>query len=141
MCPITILALEEDYLYVASSSIKDAGTGLFTAIKIYKDEIISIYTGELLSSKESIKRAEKQENQYFITLLNGKILDSKHTPGFAKYANDAHLSLFKNNAKIALNDKNQVCLIATKNISKYSEILTSYGKAYWLAHSKVNNQK
>jgi hypothetical protein len=141
MCPITILALEEDYLYVASSSIKDAGTGLFTAIKIYKDEIISIYTGELLSSKESIKRAERQENQYFITLLNGKTLDSKHTPGFAKYANDAHLSSFKNNAKIALNDKNQVCLIATKNISKYSEILTSYGKTYWLAHSKVNNQK
>jgi hypothetical protein len=141
MPPNTILAPEIDYLYTALSSINDAGQGLFTAIKIYKDEIISVYTGELLSNKESIKRAERQENQYFITLLSGKTLDSKHTPRFAKYANDAHLSLFKNNAKIALNDKNQVCLIATKNIAQYTEILTSYGKAYWLAQSIVNNQK
>lgn len=133
----SISALEEDYLYISASNISNAGTGLFTAIKIYKDEIISIYTGESLSTKESSKRAENKENQYFITLLNGKILDSKHTPGFAKYANDAHLSIFKNNAKIALNDKNQVCLIATKNISKYTEILTSYGKAYWELHSKT----
>lgn len=133
----SISALEEDYLYISISNIPNAGTGLFTAIKIYKDEIISIYTGEILSTKESNKRAENKENQYFITLLNGKILDSKNTPGFAKYANDAHLSVFKNNAKIALNDKNQVCLIATKNISKYTEILTSYGKAYWVLHSKT----
>ena len=128
---------ESDYLYLQASNIPDAGTGLFTAIKIYKDEIISIYTGEILSTKESKKRSENKENQYFITLLNGKILDSKHTPGFAKYANDAHLSVFKNNAKIALNDKNQVCLIATKNISKYTEILTCYGKAYWELHSNT----
>jgi hypothetical protein len=128
---------ESDFLYLQASNIPNAGQGLFTAIKIYKDEIISIYTGEVLSTKESNKRAEIGENQYFITMLNGKILDSKHTPGFAKYANDAHLSVFKNNAKIALNDKNQVCLIATKNISKYTEILTSYGKAYWVAHSKT----
>jgi hypothetical protein len=128
---------ESDFLYLQASNIPNAGQGLFTAIKIYKDEIISIYTGEVLSTKESNKRAEIGENQYFITMLNGKISDSKHTPGFAKYANDAHLSVFKNNAKIALNDKNQVCLIATKNISKYTEILTSYGKAYWVAHSKT----
>jgi hypothetical protein len=128
---------ESDYLYLQASNIPNAGTGLFTAIKIYKDEIISIYTGEVLSTKESNQRAELGENQYFITMLNGKILDSKHTPGFAKYANDAHLSEFKNNAKIALNDKKQVCLIATKNISKYAEIYTSYGKAYWELHSKT----
>ena len=141
MHPNAILAPEMDYLYTTLSSIKDAGQGLFTAIKIYKDEIISVYTGELLSSKESIRRAESNENQYFIALLSGKILDSKHTPGFAKYANDAHLSLFQNNAKIALNDKNQAYLIATKNIAQYTEIFTSYGKAYWLAQSKLNNKK
>jgi hypothetical protein len=128
---------ESDYLYLQASKIPNAGTGLFTAIKIYKDEIISIYTGEILSTRESNKRAEIGDNQYFITLLNGKTLDSKHTPGFAKYANDAHLSLFKNNAKIALDDKNQVCLIATKNIPQYAEIFTSYGKAYWQLHSKT----
>jgi hypothetical protein len=70
MPPNTILAPEIDYLYMAISSINDAAQGLFTAIKIYKDEIISVYTGELLSNKESIKRAERQENQYFIKREN-----------------------------------------------------------------------
>ena len=131
LSPNSISALEEEYLYVASSSIKDAGSGLFTAIKIYKDEIISIYTGEILSTKESNKRAENKENQYFITLLNGKILDSKHTPGFAKYANDAFGSSLKNNAKISLNEQQEVCLIATKKIKTGEEIFCSYGDHYW----------
>ena len=60
------------------------------------------------------------------------MLDFKHPPGFTKYANEAQLLIFKNNAKIALNHKSPVSLIDTKNISKYTEILTSSGKAYFV---------
>ena len=37
-----IEAPASDYLYIETSQIKNAGKGLFTAIDIYKDEIISL---------------------------------------------------------------------------------------------------
>jgi hypothetical protein len=60
------------------------------------------------------------------------MLDFKHPQGFTKYANEAQLLIFKYNAKIALNHKSPVSLIDTKNNSKYTEILTSSGKAYFV---------
>jgi hypothetical protein len=39
--PEPILAAEADYLYIQASQIANAGNGLFTAIPIFKNEIIS----------------------------------------------------------------------------------------------------
>lgn len=136
----SINAQESGYLYIKSSAIKNAGNGLFTAIKIYKDELVSIYCGEIISNKEANSRAQKNEDLYFISLPSGKILDSMHVEGFAKYANDANgkeKSNLKNNTKITLDEKNRPCLIATKNISPYSEIYCGYGKAYWKKHGSI----
>ena len=36
----SIEALETDYLYIHASQIPNSGKGLFTAINIYKDEIV-----------------------------------------------------------------------------------------------------
>jgi uncharacterized protein len=127
--------VEEDYLYTATSQIENAGLGLFTAIKIYQGEIISIFKGEILEDAEAKIRETRGENEYFISLLNGKMMDSKFVDCFAKYANDAEGkfgSKFKNNAKISLDDDNNVCLIATKNIQKNGEVFASYGAAYWV---------
>ena len=82
-------------------------------------------------------RVENGEDQYFINLLDGSIMDSKPVHCFAKYANDAKgfkQSDFKNNAKISLDDNDNVCLIATKKIKVGSEIFCSYGKRYWKKH-------
>lgn len=38
-----IQAEESDYLYIQTSQLPNSGKGLFTAIDIYKDEIISIF--------------------------------------------------------------------------------------------------
>jgi len=133
-----IEATESDYLYVGESQISSAGSGLYTAIKIYKDEIISIFKGEILTDFQVNEIVEKGEDQYFINLLNGTIMDSKHTECFAKYANDAtgfSKSAFKNNAKIALDENDNVCLIASVNIKEGQEIFCSYGKKYWKKHS------
>lgn len=129
-----IEAEESDYLYVQPSQIKDAGKGLFTAIDIYKDEIISLFKGEILTDKEADKRAEQNQNKYFINLLNGGIMDSMHTPCFAKYANDAKGLLgsqFKNNSIITLDEDDNICIQASKFIKAGEEIFCSYGKAYW----------
>ena len=116
----------------------NAGKGLFSAIKIYKNEIISIFKGEILTEFDAKIRADNQLDRYFINMLDGTILDSMNIDCFAKFANDAEAFgklEFKNNAKITLDDENNVCIIATKNINPYEEIFCSYGKKYWKKHS------
>ncbi len=133
----TIDALESDYLYIATSQLPNSGNGLFTAITIYKDEIISIFKGEVLSTDEATIRINNGTDQYFMNLINGSILDCKTTDCFAKYANDANgfsKSTFKNNAKITLDENNNVCLIALRKIKSGEEIFCDYGKKYWKKH-------
>jgi hypothetical protein len=134
-----INALEEDYLYIQQSQIPNSGKGLFTAIKIYKDEVFTVFKGKILSDLEAESIAQSGKDQYFINLLDGTILDSNFVACFAKYANDASgfsASEFKNNAKIALDEEENVCLIALKNIKAGEEIFCSYGKSYWKKHGK-----
>ncbi|MBP6456628.1 MAG: SET domain-containing protein [Chitinophagaceae bacterium] len=133
----TIAAKEEDYLYVSTSQLPNSGMGLFTAIKIFKDEIIAIYKGEILFGKEATRRAQKGEDHYFMTLSDKKTIDAMHTDGFAKFANDAEGKLpssYKNNSKITKDEKGNVVLVALKNIAQEEEIFCSYGKAYWQKH-------
>ena len=132
--PDTIDAKETDYLYLKTSGIINSGKGLFTSIRIYKNEVISLFKGEILSNKEAAVRALNKKDGYFINMLDGSILDSMNTKCFAKYANDSEgfkKSLFKNNSKITLDEKNKVCLVATRDIKINEEIFCSYGKDYW----------
>ena len=134
-----IHALETDYLYIEESQLTNAGKGLFTAIPIYKDEIIAYFDGEILTKEEVNFRIKNKQDQYFINQLDGSILDSLHSNCFAKYANDATgfmTSNYKNNAQISLDEKEKICLIATKKIKVGEEIFCSYGKKYW---SKYKN--
>lgn len=127
-------APESDYLYINSSQIPNSGTGLFTAITIYKDEIISIFKGKILTENEAKIKIEEGNDKYFINLLDGTIMDSMSAKCFAKYANDAtgfSKSDFKNNANISLNEAGNVSLIATRRIKQGEEIFCSYGRKYW----------
>ncbi|HET6227254.1 MAG TPA: SET domain-containing protein [Bacteroidia bacterium] len=124
-------AAEEDYLFVQQSTIEGAGKGLFTAVDIYKDEVICLYKGEYLSPEESLKRALIGEDRYFINMVEGGVMDSMHVHCFAKYANDVVGSTFKTNAKISLDEHDNVCIVATRKIKAGEEIFCSYGKRYW----------
>lgn len=129
-----IEAPESDYLYIQDSQLENAGKGLFTAIDIYPNEIISLFKGEILTDEEVQKRNAEGNNRYFIIMLNGSIMDAMHVDCFAKYANDAQAFSkleFKNNSKISLDDDDNVCLIATKKIKSEQEIFCSYGAKYW----------
>ncbi len=132
--PDLIAAKERDYLYTKISKIPGAGMGLYTAIKIYRNERISLFKGEILSDREAAIRAKKREDGYFISMPNGTIMDSREVDCYAKYANDAaglRVSGFKNNSIIALDQQDKVCLIATRTIRIGEEILCGYGKEYW----------
>ena len=130
-------APESDYLYIQDSQITNAGKGLFTAIDIYPNEIISLFKGEILTDNEAQKRVSEGNDRYFINMLDGSILDSMHVDCFAKYANDAEAFSkleFKNNSKITLDDDDNVCIVATKKIKSQQEIFCSYGARYWKKH-------
>lgn len=136
--PDTIDAKESDYLYIATSQIPFAGNGLFVSISVFKDEVIAKFKGEILTAAEAAHRAKKKEDGYFINCLDGSIMDSMHTNCFAKYANDPTASgagmkklPFKLNAEISLDDDENICLIAIKNIKAGEEVFCSYGKEYW----------
>ena len=132
-----IEAPESDYLYIQDSQIPNAGKGLFTAIDIYPNEIISLFKGEILTDEEAQKRVSEENDRYFINMLDGSILDSMNVDCFAKYANDAEAfskSTFKNNSKITLDDDDNVCIVATKKIKSQQEIFCSYGVKYWKKH-------
>jgi hypothetical protein len=129
-----IEAKEHDYLYVQGSQIPFSGKGLYTAIPIYKDEVISIFKGKILSIAESNHRAINGEDGYFINMPDGTILDSMGVKCFAKYANDASgliETTHKNNASIILNEDGLVCIVANKKISAGDEIFCGYGSRYW----------
>lgn len=133
----SIEAKEADYLYIKSSQLVNAGKGLYTAISIYKDEVIALFKGPILSNKQIANRVLKNKDAYFIQMLDGTIMDSMQTHCFAKYANDAKgfsKSTFSNNAKIVIDEEGNVCIMAIKHIKMNAEIFCSYGKAYWKKH-------
>ena len=130
----SIEASESDYLYVQTSQLPNAGKGLFTAITIYKEEIISYFDGEILSDSEIATRKAANQDHYFINRIEGGILDSMNTECFAKYANDAkgmNVTEFTNNAIITLDENKKICLVAIKTINPNEEIFCSYGNKYW----------
>lgn len=129
---------ENDYLYTGLSQLQNAGQGLFTAINLYKDEVISIFKGDILTETQIEERIIKGEDKYFINLLDGSIMDSMHIMCFAKFANDAEgfsKSAFKNNTKIALDEDDNVCIVAKANIKAGTELFCAYGVRYWKKHS------
>ena len=141
-------AKESDYLYLASSQIPLAGKGLFVSIPVYKNEVIALFKGEVLTSAEASRRAKLGQDGYFINCLDGSILDSMHVKCFAKYANDPLASggniarsKFKTNADIALDDDERICLIATRNLKVGEEVFCSYGKQYWLNFHQHSSRK
>ncbi len=130
----SIEAPESDYLYIDTSTIPNSGNGLYTAIDIFKDEIISFFEGEILTDIEAENRASKGEDGYFVSMLSGQILDSMHIHCFAKYANDSKgvvASPSKHNSCITIDETGHVCLVATRTIAAGSEIFCSYGRRYW----------
>lgn len=138
-------AKEIDYLYIKESQIEGSGKGLFTAIPIFKDEVITLFKGEILSPADAISRSKKGEDAYFINLLDGTIMDSMHVNCFAKYANDALgfvKTKYKINSKISLDENDNVCIVSDRDIKIGEEIFCSYGKSYWKKYKrdKIRNK-
>lgn len=141
LSPDKIDAKESDYLYITQSQIPNSGKGLYTSLFIYKDEIISVFKGEILTNKHAASRSKDKKDGYFINMPDGTIMDSINVKCFAKYANDAEgfvKTSYKNNSIISMDSKDRVCVVAKRDIKIGEEVFCSYGKKYW---EKLTNPK
>jgi SET domain-containing protein len=137
--------LEKD-LSVKTSTLPNAGKGLFTNVFIPKGTRIVEYKGKRTTWKIASKDVD---NGYIFHIDDEHVLDAKnYKSSHARYANDAAgLSRIKglnNNAEYTIEDDNRVYIDAKKDIPAGSEIFVSYSKEYWdviRANIKIDNDK
>lgn len=126
------MALLEKQLYVKTSTLPNAGKGLFTKTEIPAGTRIVEYKGRLTTWKDV---EHDSENGYLYVIDDAHVIDAgKSTKALARYANDARgLTRVKgitNNSKY-VNDGGKVYIESTKDIAPGGEILVGYGKEYW----------
>jgi SET domain-containing protein len=126
------MALLEKHLVVKTSTIPNAGNGLFTKIFIAKGTRIVEYKGRITTWKE-VKNDDN--NVYIYTVNRNHVIDANKTlKALARYANDAKgLTRIKglNNNCIYVNDGLRAFIESTKDIAAGSEIFVDYTKEYW----------
>jgi SET domain-containing protein len=127
------MSLLETSLIISTSTLKDAGMGLFTNIPIAKGTLIVEYKGKVTTWKKVL--AGRTFNGYVYYITRNHVIDARpYKKHLARYANDADgLSKVKgvrNNCVYSV-IKKQVYIQAVKNIPAGSEIFVSYGKDYW----------
>ncbi|MBL7864351.1 MAG: SET domain-containing protein [Cyclobacteriaceae bacterium] len=126
-------------LLIRSSSLPDAGMGLFTTVDIHKGERIVEYKGRLVKWKD-VKHTDGH-NGYLLRLDRSLAIDARpKNSGKGRYANDAmglvRLPGLRNNAEYLIYGK-RVFIEATRNIRKGEEVLVAYGREFWALQRKL----
>ncbi|MEO6104059.1 MAG: reverse transcriptase domain-containing protein, partial [Pseudoxanthomonas sp.] len=124
-----------DGLRVAQSPI--AGMGLMAARDFRRGEHITDYTGD-----ELVLHHDRVGGPYALALTKRKAIDAARTnTAYGRWANDPRGSDMSPNAEFVINRATGTGrLRATQNIARGSEVLVSYGPAYWRAfgpHAKL----
>lgn len=122
-------------LIVKTSTLPNAGKGLFTTKAIKKKSQIIEYKGEIIDWKEYEKRVKEDKDGYLFYINKNRCIDAYNTPQYkARFANDAmglaRIKGVKNNAVYEIIG-DQCFIIATRDIEPGEEIFVSYSKEYW----------
>ncbi len=112
-------------LYVTTSTIPNAGLGLFTSTIIVKDQIITQYEGERLSLQEYKERYPNGDAIYVFQLSKDVFIDARDVECFGRYANTKP-AFSKCNAKFTKTG----ALKAVKKIKVNEEIFVYYGQDF-----------
>jgi hypothetical protein len=142
-------SLKKGKIEVKTSTIPNAGKGLFALQDFSKGDEICEFTGKEVS-KEEIKKLTGTRAEYLIGKDDGSTVDVYNSKSPAKYSNDhdGYLKATKkagfekkNNCEIMELDNGELWLIATKKIKEGDEIFCSYGSSYWTNWLKSNKEK
>lgn len=120
------------HLFVKTSTLPNAGKGLFTKVAIAKNEIITEYIGNLVTWKDV---EQDVDNGYIFHINDEAVIDaSKNKNSFGRYANDAaglqRIKGIINNAEY-LEEGTRVFIKAKKAIPAGGEVFVAYGPQYW----------
>lgn len=132
--------LKYKHLKIKTSTIPNAGKGLFAedkslapdAVVFSEGDLIADYIGERIDRDTLIQRYAKHTAPYAFYLKNNVYIDSALERGFASLANAAPTQRQKN-ARFVPNmreNPQRIQLKATKSIRNGDEILAGYGTSY-----------
>jgi SET domain-containing protein len=127
------MALLEKQLYVKTSTIPNAGKGLFTKKFIPKGTLIVEYKGRRSTWAEV--KDEDGKNGYIFFINRNNVIDGlPYQKALARYANDARglvrIKGLLNNCEYSV-DGVKAYIESKKDIPAGSEIFVDYGKDYW----------
>ena len=118
-------------LIYKQSTITGAGHGLFANRNFVKNDLITIYEGEIVEA-ETIETWSKKEREFCMDLPDGKILVGLSTPvlnkGLGSFINRINNPRQHNCRFVIESDRKTVVVYATKSIVKGQELLTCYKK-------------
>src|SRR6218665_853474 len=122
-------------LLVKTSSLPNAGKGLFTDRAIKKGTKVIEYKGEIIDWKEYEKRVAEDKDGYLFYISKTRCIDTYSTPHHkTPYANDAQgLSRVKgkkNNCSYGVFE-DKCYIVAERDIEAGEEIFVNYTKEYW----------
>jgi len=121
-------------LIIKTSTIPNAGKGLFTNKPLKKASKILEYKGEIIDWKEYEKRVKEDKDGYLFYINKNRCIDAYATKHKGRYANDAlgltRVKGLKNNASYEIIDE-RCFIIAERDIEAGEEIFVSYSKEYW----------
>lgn len=127
------MAFLEKQLYVKTSTLPNAGKGLFTKKFIPKGTRIVEYKGRTRTWKEVQK--DEDESPYIYYVKRNFVIDALNDKkALARYANDARglqrVKDLSNNAEY-VEEGVRVFIEASKDIPAGGEIFVGYGPEYW----------
>jgi uncharacterized protein len=126
-------AQQQHGLRVKPSQIQNAGFGLYATKRLAKNARVASYTGEHRTRNQIAQKYGTDTGQYVLCRSDAECFDaSKTNSSLARFANDAHGTTFKNNAKFTPGGPTGTPLLrSTRAIPAGREIYVSYGREYW----------
>ncbi|KAK7518960.1 uncharacterized protein IWZ02DRAFT_418108 [Phyllosticta citriasiana] len=124
---------------LGTSSIKDAGFGLYAGEDMFADDYLGEYTGEIISHEEMLRREfyyDKQRLQYLFNLTGRDLedgavdqaIDATRIGNEMRFINNAKREYANCTVKILMcNTVHRIGVFATENIPAGKELFFDYG--------------
>mgnify|MGYP000037475666 CR=1 FL=1 len=118
-----------DHFEVRSSSIPQAGRGLFSRVHIEIEDTIGYYTGEILDN-EAFNDSKRTASDYVLYVCNNHIIIGEGPrANYTRYINHSHT--MPNVFLITSTRWKTARFEAIQPIAPGDELFFNYGKEYW----------
>ncbi len=115
---------------IQPSMIPGAGLGLITSIPRKAGDLICIYRGKCLRTRDAMKTSDKR---YLMRLGSQSYVDAKHCiHNPARYINDCRNENGYNVEFLKVPEEGIARVVATRDVEAGDELYARYGKFYWL---------